>query len=242
MVITYTDDPESLESEIERIKLQLREDPNTFPWIAAAARTQRGKTDFVKLGYTFEEMDSVSIRQEIRERVSMLWGLTPMYQGDARSGGGSFARESAQTSMHQELIEWYQTAIDDGILDELLRQLRITDYRRMLATPYGKTDQERLELDKLTLDIATGIQNIGYKPILNREADMLEFTYEEVENPFGQMGGPMGGMNMPQGSLPGQQTQNPTGQMAGLDENTGLPLPQPPSGADQLASQFEPGI
>lgn len=239
LVITYTDDPESLETEIERIKMQLQEDPNTFPWIAAAARTNRGRTDFVKLGYTFEEMDSVSIRQEIRERVSMLWGLTPMYQGDAKSGGGSFARESAQTSMHQELIEWYQTAIDDGVLNELLKQLGITDYNLMLATPYGKTDQERLELDKLSLDIATGVMNVGYKPVLNRESKMLEFTYEEIDNPFGQAGGPMGGMQMPQGATPGQVTESP---QPGVDEETGLPLPEVPPDAQEYEGQFEPSI
>ena len=246
LVITYTDDPESLETEIERMKLQMLEDPNTFPWIAAAARTQRGRTDFVKLGYTFEEMDSVSIRQEIRERVGMLWGVTPMQQGDSRAGGSSLSRENAQTSMYHELIEWYQTVLDNGVLDKLLEQLGVTDWKRMLATPYGKTDQERLELDKLTVDVATAIQNLGYKPILDKESDMAKFDYEEMENPFGAMGGQMGmggmGGGMPMSPTPGSgdAQQQMGNQQQGVDPATGLPLPPPPD--EGFEQQFEPSI
>ena len=235
LVITYTDDPDSLETEIQRMKLQMREDPNTFPWIAAAARSQRGRTDFVKLGYTFEEMDSVSIRQEIRERVGMLWGVTPMHQGDSKSGGSSFSRENAQTQMYQELIESYQTIIDD-VLEDVLSYVGITDYKRMLATPYGKTDQEALELDKLRTDIAAAMQALGYKPILDKETDTLEFEYEEMapNDPLlqGLQGaGMMDGMGG--GQMPGQP---------GMGNETGLPMPEPPPDAQEFSDQFEPGI
>jgi len=223
LVITYTDDPEALESEIERMKLQLLEDPNTFPWVAASARTQRGRTDYVKLGYTFEEMDSVSIRQEIRERIGMLWGVTPMYQGDARSGGSSFSRENAQTNMYQELIESYQAVIDDGIINVILEQLGITDWDRPLKAAHGQANQEKLELDKLTIDIATAMLNLGFEPELIREKDGIEFYYKQAMNPLEAMqGGPM-----PMG-MPGSEND---GQAPGVDPQTGLPLP--PGGGEQ---------
>ena len=231
LVITYTDDPDSLETEIKRMKLQMREDPNTFPWIAAAAKSQRGRTDFVKLGYTFEEMDSVSIRQEIRERVGMLWGVTPMHQGDSKSGGSSFSRENAQTSMYQELIETYQTVIDE-VLEDIIQELQITDYRRMLATPYGKTDQEALELDKLRTDIAAAMMNLGYEAILNKETDTLEFEYNKL-----QMPGMLGQPGMMGGGMPGMG-----GGMPGMDEGAGLPMPEVPPDAQEFADNFEPGV
>ena len=87
LIITYTDDPESLETEIERVKTQLLNDPNTFPWVAASARNNRGKTDFVKLAYTFQELDYLPVRQEIRDRVAMLWGVTPLLLGILRVWG-----------------------------------------------------------------------------------------------------------------------------------------------------------
>ena len=226
LVITYTDDPESLESEIERMKLQLLEDPNTFPWVAASARTQRGRTDYVKLGYTFEEMDSISIRQEIRERISMLWGVTPMYQGDARSGGSSFSRENAQTNMYQELIESYQAVIDDGVMDKILMQLGITDWTRPLKASFNQQSQENLELDKLNVDIASAMMNLGYDAELEREQDGLQFYYKKVQNPFDQMQDPMmGGMG--------------GGDMVGdYDEETGLPMPE---GGEDMMAQMEGG-
>ena len=194
LIITYTDDPDSLRTEIDRIQTEMLDDPNKFPWIAASARTQRGRTDNVKLGYTFEEMDSISIRNEIRERVGNLWGVTPMHQGDP-SGAGSFTRESAQTTMFDETIEAYQKIIDEGVLDIILEQLGITDWDLKLAKVDEKTEQEIIELGKLNIDNATGMQNLGYKAKLKKDSKYIDFDYEEMG--AGMLGGMMG-MGMPQ--------------------------------------------
>ena len=111
---------EKILSEIERIKLQMLQDTNTFTWVAASANTSRGKPDHIKLGYTFEELDILSVRQEIRERIAMLWGVTPMYQGDSTSVGG-LTRETAQTSMFENLIEAYQNVINRGAMPVIVK-------------------------------------------------------------------------------------------------------------------------
>ena len=223
LVITYTDDPDSLKSEIQRVQLEMLEDPNQFPWIAASARTQRGRTDNVKLGYTFEEMDSVSIRSEIRERVGNLYGVTPMQQGDARQMGG-LQRESAQTSMFDDVIESYQKVVD-FVLKKITEDLGITDWERVLAPANEKTEQEIMEISKGNLDIATGMQTLGYAATLKDDDSVpfLQFEYEKIQNPL--MGGGMPGMGGPGMGMPGTQPPG-MGMMPGMDES-GLPPPPP---------------
>ena len=148
LIITYTDDPESLETEIERIKTQMLNDPNTFPWVAASARNNRGKTDFVKLAYTFQELDYLPVRQEIRDRVAMLWGVTPLFTGDASSVGG-LTRESAQTDMHSKLIESYQNVINQNVIPHLLKQLEISDWDIHLQPPVEETEEIQLTVEKM---------------------------------------------------------------------------------------------
>ena len=229
VVISYTDDPESLETEIERIKMQMLQDPNTFPWIAAASKSNRGRTDHIRLGYTFEELDILSVRQEIRERIAMLWGVTPMYQGDSSSVGG-LTRETAQTSMFENLVESYQNIINRGVIPFILKSLGITDWEIQLTPPLERTEEDKLRLDKQRIENAQAMINLGYTPVKTKGVD-IKFTYEKApQAPMGMPGmDPMGGaMGMPPppmgpeaGGMP--PAPPPAGPPAG-----GMPPPPPP--------------
>ena len=218
LIITYTDDPDSLEVEIERIKTQMLNDPNTFPWVAASARNNRGKTDFVKLAYTFQELDYLPVRQEIRERIAMLWGVTPLFTGDAQSAGGSLAKESAQTSMHDALIESYQSIFNAQIIPNLLKQLGVTDWNITLAPPVEETEEVVLALEKQRLEIATQMQQIGYEPQKDRGKD-IRFTYKKAA-----MGAAGGDPRALAGGMPGMEGA-PAEAGGGVDT---LPLPPGP--------------
>jgi len=217
LIITYTDDPDSLEVEIERIKTQMLNDPNTFPWVAASARNNRGKTDFVKLAYTFQELDYLPVRQEIRERIAMLWGVTPLFQGDAQSAGGGLAKESAQTSMHDALIESYQSIFNDQIIPGLLKQLGVTDWVIGLAPPREETEDINLALEKQRIEIATQMQQLGYEPQKDTGKD-IRFTYKKSAAPPG--GDPMAAM-AGGGGMPGMEA-------GGAAPPLGPPPPPPP--------------
>ena len=222
LIITYTDDPESLEQEIERVKTQMLNDPNTFPWVAASARNNRGKTDFVKLAYTFQELDYLPVRQEIRDRVAMLWGVTPLFTGDASSVGG-LTRETAQTAMHDNLIESYQNVINHHVMPHLLEQLGVTDWEIDLMPPQEQTEEIELNVEKLRIENAVQMMQLGYEPIKEKGKE-IRFKFKKMEQQPG-MGMPgmegqpaMAGAGMPQpamaggqaGSLPAEVDQLPT--------------------------------
>ena len=227
LIITYTDDPESLETEIERIKTQMLNDPNTFPWVAASARNNRGKTDFVKLAYTFQELDYLPVRQEIRDRVAMLWGVTPLFTGDASSVGG-LTRESAQTDMHSKLIESYQNVINQNVIPHLLKQLDITDWDIHLQPPVEETEEIQLTVEKMRLENANMMLALGYEAIKEKGKE-IKFKFKKMEQPPG-MEGMQPGMQQPgmEGMQPGMEGMQPgaEGQPAGVED-----LPQPPPAA-----------
>jgi len=194
LIITYTDDPESLEQEIERVKTQMLNDPNTFPWVAASARNNRGKTDFVKLAYTFQELDYLPVRQEIRDRVAMLWGVTPLFTGDASSVGG-LTRETAQTAMHDNLIESYQNVINKNIMPNLLKQLNVSDWEIKLVPPKEETEEIGLAVEKQRIENAMQMMQLGYEPIKEKGKE-IRFKFKKTEQAPGMPGAP--------GAPPGQ--------------------------------------
>ena len=183
LIITYTDDPESLETEIERIKTQMLNDPNTFPWVAASARNNRGKTDFVKLAYTFQELDYLPVRQEIRDRVAMLWGVTPLFTGDASSVGG-LTRESAQTDMHSKLIESYQNVINQNVIPHLLKQLDITDWKIHLQPPVEETEEIQLTVEKMRLENAYMMLAFGYEAIKEKGYSRIKISVKKEDKNY----------------------------------------------------------
>ena len=81
MMMVFTDDPESLRRERANIAAQTRIDPNFVPMVAVSAKNNRGRVDMVRLFHTLQEMDYLPVRQEIRERVAAMWGVTPAWQG-----------------------------------------------------------------------------------------------------------------------------------------------------------------
>jgi len=240
LIITYTDDPESLEQEIERVKTQMLNDPNTFPWVAASARNNRGKTDFVKLAYTFQELDYLPVRQEIRERVAMLWGVTPLFTGDA-SGVGGLTRESAQTAMHDNLIESYQAVINQHVLPHMLKQMGVTDWEMRLVPPKESSEEIELAVEKQRIENAMQMMQLGYEPIKEKGKE-IRFKFKKSEQqpgmPLpGQPGAPDGPPSavgvaqdpaMAQAMAGGQQQ----GQPAEVDQ---LPPPPPIEGPEVTA-------
>ena len=231
LLITYTDDPESLETEIERVKTQMLNDPNTFPWVAASAKNNRGKTDFVKLAYTFQELDYLPVRQEIRDRVAMLWGVTPLFSGDASSVGG-LTRESAQTDMHNKLVESYQNVINHNVIPFMLKQLGITDWSIHLQPPQEETEEIQLAVEKMRLENANMMLQLGYEAIKEKGKE-IKFKYKKMEQQPGMPGAP--GMEQP---MPGMEGMPPgaEGQPAGVDQ---LPTP-PPIGGPEMSEAGVP--
>lgn len=79
MILTYTDDPQSLEIERARIEAKMMEDPTYMPWVAVSQKTGRGRTDFVRLFHTLQEMDYMNVRNEIRDRIASMYGVPQVY-------------------------------------------------------------------------------------------------------------------------------------------------------------------
>jgi hypothetical protein len=88
MILTNTDDPQSLELERSRMESKMMEDPTYTPWIAVSNRTGRGRTDVVRLFHTLHEMDYLRIREEIRDRVAGIYGVPQMYYNVMEGIGG----------------------------------------------------------------------------------------------------------------------------------------------------------
>lgn len=212
MIMTNTDDPQSLELERARMEAKMMEDPTYTPWIAVSNRTGRGKTDVVKLFHTLHEMDYLNVRNEIRDRIAGIYGVPQMFY-NVMEGVGGLSGQTQQLKMMANVVASDQRMFNEKIIPAILKNVGITDWEISLRTPEEKIEGETLQLAQQKVAIATAMRQMGYDIKLKPGAwdiDTMDFSFsgkalslqEQQQMMMGGMGGGMGGGGMP-GGAPG---------------------------------------
>ena len=161
MLMVTTDDPESLRREREHIAAQTRLDPNYIPMVAVSARNQRGRVDLVRLFHSLQEMDYLPVRDEIRERVAAMWGVTPAWQGAPEAFGG-MSTQTQQLVVMSRVVEGDQRLFHEKVFPQLLRAFGITDYEIRLPQPEEKAENTRLSFAQQKNPNCKSVCTIGF--------------------------------------------------------------------------------
>ena len=168
MIMVTTDDPESLRREREHIAAQTRLDPNYVPMVAVSARNQRGRVDMVRLFHTLQEMDYLPVREEIRERVAAMWGVTPAWQGAPEAFGG-LSQQTQQLVVMSRVVESDQRLFHEKVFPQLLESFGITDYEIVLPQPEEKAENTRLSFAAQKIQIANQFSQLGFSVKLKEQ-------------------------------------------------------------------------
>jgi len=161
MLMVTTDDPESLRREREHIAAQTRLDPNYVPMVAVSARNQRGRVDLVRLFHTLQDMDYLPVRDEIRERVSAMWGVTPAWQGAPEAFGG-LSQQTQQLVVMSRVVESDQRLFHEKVFPQLLEAFGVTDYSMQLPQPEEKAENTRLAFAQQKIQIVNQFAQLGF--------------------------------------------------------------------------------
>ena len=191
MLMVTTDDPESLRREREHIAAQTRIDPNYIPMVAVSARNQRGRVDLVRLFHSLQEMDYLPVRDEIRERVAAMWGVSPAWQGAPEAFGG-LSSQTQQLVVMSRVVEADQRMFHEKVFPQLLKAFDITDYEIVLPQPEEKAENTRLSFAQQKISVASQFANLGFDVKLKeQDVDLYdaEFIVSGEAVPTAQMAG-----------------------------------------------------
>ena len=238
MILTYTDDPQSLEVERARVESKMMEDPTYLPWIAVSQKSGRGRTDFVRLFHTLQEMDYLPVRNEIRDRVSMIYGVPQIYM-NVMEGVGGLSGQTQQLKMFSNVIEADQRRYNEILFPQLLKLFNITDWEIKLRTPEEKIESVMIQQAQQKVAVAGQMRMMGFDVALKSgsgDINTLDFVFSGKPQPMDQsMGMPMGGGGVPissgadgGGAVPideNGQPVNPAAQQIGAQVSKALELP-----------------
>jgi len=177
MLMVTTDDPESLRREREHIAAQTRMDPNYIPMVAVSARNQRGRVDLVRLFHSLNEMEYLPIRDEIRERVSAMWGVTPAWQGAPDAFGG-LSQQTQQLVVMSRVVESDQRLLHEKVFPQLLDAFGITDYEIVLPQPEEKAENTRIAHAQQKIQIVNQFAQLGFDiKLKEQDVDVFEADF-----------------------------------------------------------------
>ncbi len=161
MIMVFTDDPESVRKAQKEMENKTRQDNNYIPMVAVSSRNQRGRVDMVRLFHTLQEMEYLPVRQEIRERIAEIWGVTPVWQASSDSGGG-IGSQSQQLVVMSRVVEGYQRIYHEKVFPKILYAFGITDWILYLPQPEEKSEQTRIAFAQQRTAIASQLHNMGF--------------------------------------------------------------------------------
>jgi hypothetical protein len=228
MMMVFTDDAESLRREREHIAAKMRQDPNYIPMVAVSTKQSRGRVDLVRLFHTLQEMDYLPVREEIRERIAAMWGVTPAWQGAPEAYGG-LSSQTQQLTVMSRVVESDQRIIHEKIFPLVMEAFGITDWTLELPQPEEKAEATRISFAQQRISAANMLVQMGFKVKIKASEsglDDIEFTVsgealtpqEQQQQMMGMgMGGDMGGA--PGGDMGGGGFGESAPEAAGQGQN-----------------------
>ena len=161
MLMVHTDDPESLRRERANLVANVKADPNFIPMVAVSSRNQRGRVDMVRLFHTLQEMDYLPVRQEIRERVAAMWGVTPAWQGAPEAFGG-LSTQTQQLVVMSRVVEGDQRIFHEKVFPHILRAFNVKEWQLELPNPEEKAEATRISFALQRTQLAAQLAQLGY--------------------------------------------------------------------------------
>ena len=224
MLMVHTDDPESLRRERANLVANVKADPNFIPMVAVSSRNQRGRVDMVRLFHTLQEMDYLPVRQEIRERVAAMWGVTPAWQGAPEAFGG-LSTQTQQLVVMSRVVEGDQRIFHEKVFPHILRAFNVKDWKVELPNPEEKAEATLISFALQRTQLAAQLAQLGYtvrlkdpdvdveeaRFVVSGEAKMIEARTEQMELGVEQAKQQMEQMEQQQAMMEEQQQQEAEG-------------------------------
>jgi hypothetical protein len=170
IISTVTDDPRGLEAIKAELQSRMAQDPHYIPWIAVSSKTGAGKTEFVRFAYSLDELNYLPVREEIRERIAGIYGVSQIWMSSSEGVGG-LNSERQQLVVMSRVVEGAQRVFHEQVFPPLLKAFGITDWVLELVAPEEADELADIQIRQAKADWARTIVSMGFGVEYDQELD-----------------------------------------------------------------------
>ena len=180
MLMVHTSDAESLRREREHIAAQVKMAPSFIPMVAVNNQDGRGRTELVRLFHTLQEMDYLPVKNEIRERIAAMWGVSPAWQGAPDAFGG-LSTQTQQLVVMSRVVEGDQALFHSKVFPLILEQFNITEWSLHLRVPEEKNEATRLSFAQQRVAMASQLKGMGFDVVIANATEESGVPLEDAQ-------------------------------------------------------------
>jgi len=161
------------QKEMEQVQIN----PNHMPVMGIESDTGRGAATYTALLNSVADMDVLNVSERMRESISGLYRISPLYRGST-DGVGGLNSEDVQRAVTAEPVAAAHHGYHDSVFPKLLAMFGITDWLLEFPSPYPANDDADLDKRMKEVQIASQMHAMGFQVRLDEETSELIYSGE----------------------------------------------------------------
>ena len=178
LLVFNTNNKDGLMKTFDQIRTATQKNPHGIKPIIAESADGRKPVEYIDMAKTLNEMSYTATREEIRQQIGAMYGVSTMFMNDMSSGGG-LNNEGLQLTITNEVIQDRQDLFNKTALKFMFEEnLGFLDWE-VTITPDIEQDlmaEQQLEAQELA-NVETKLR-LGLKGSMDKQGD---FKFDEGE-------------------------------------------------------------
>ena len=207
LLAVQTRNMDSMRAFWRSVKEKMETDPHFIPVMGIEADGGKGSVEWIKFMDSLKEMDYVSVKDDLRDRISAFYGVSKVFMADNTTSGG-LNNEGMQILVTNRAVQMAQNVYNNYVFPFLVKQFGITDWDLKLPPSEEEDEIAILRKREIEVNIAASTKNLGFDVEMDEDGN---FTFKKPEpvpeapNQDGENkpieGDPLAGSNLDQRDL-----------------------------------------
>ena len=177
LLAVQTRNMDSMRSFWRSVKEKMEADPHFIPVMGIEAEGGKGAVEWIKFMDSLKEMDYVSVKDDLRDRISAFYGVSKVFMADNTTSGG-LNNEGMQILVTNRAVQKAQTVYNNYVFPFLVKQFGITDWNLKLPPSAEEDEIAVLRKREIEVNIAASTKNLGFEVDMDEDG---QFTFKKPE-------------------------------------------------------------
>ena len=175
LLAVQTRNIDSMKSFWRGVKEKMEQDPHFIPVMGIEAENGKGSIEWIKFMDSLKEMDYISVKDDLRDRISGFYGVSKVFMSDNSASGG-LNNEGMQILVTNRAVEMAQTIWNNYVFPFITNEFGITDWDLKLPPSEEEDEVAKLRKREIEVNIAASIKNLGFEVDMDDEG---RFKYKK---------------------------------------------------------------
>jgi len=175
ILAVQTRNMDSMKSFWRGVKEKMEKDPHFIPVMGIEAEGGKGSIEWVKFMDSLKEMDYMSVKDDLRDRISAFYGVSKIFMADNSASGG-LNNDGMQILVTNRAVEMAQTIWNNYVFPFMTKEFGILDWELKLPPSEEEDEIAKLRKREIEVNVAASIKNLGFEVDMDDEG---RFTFSK---------------------------------------------------------------